>query len=226
VNHPRGREFILLAVVAAVFVIGFAQLGTAVAIPFFGFLAAFGAVHLGVRLWAPNADPVIVPIAGFLVAVGSMQLASIDKLQAQINSDYKPLAPLQTGWLIVGAAVFLATVYVFRNGLGPAWRYRYTLALIGLVTLLAPLIPKVGYTIRGARLWVRLGPLSFQPGSPPDVESDRSRSPTRGSSHRCSASSGSRCSFSSGRTTSGRRCCSSSPSWRSSGSRRDVRTTR
>jgi cell division protein FtsW (lipid II flippase) len=164
VNHPRGREFILLAVVAAVFVIGFMQLGTAVAIPFFGFLAAFGAVHLAVRLWAPGADPVLVPIAAFLVAVGSMQLASIDKLQTQINRDYKALAPLQTGWLIVGAAAFLVTVYVFRNGLGPAWRYRYTLALIGLITLLAPLIPKVGYTIRGARLWVRLGPLSFQPG--------------------------------------------------------------
>jgi peptidoglycan glycosyltransferase len=164
VNYPRGRELILLAVVAGVFVIGWAQLGSDVAIPFLGFLAAFGAIHLGVRLWAPGADPVVVPIAAFLVAVGSLQLASIDKLQAQINPDYTALAPLQTGWLVVGAAIFLGTVYVFRNGLGPAWRYRYTLALVGSVALIAPLIPKVGYTVRGARLWLRLGPLSFQPG--------------------------------------------------------------
>jgi peptidoglycan glycosyltransferase len=164
VNHPRGREVILLAVVCGVFIVGLIQLGSAVALPFFGFLASFGAIHLGVRLWAPAADPIVVPIAGFLVAVGSMQLASIDKLQTQVSSDYKALAPLQTGWLVVGAAVFLGTVYIFRNGLGPAWRYRYTLALIGLIALIAPLIPRIGYTVRGARLWLRLGPLSFQPG--------------------------------------------------------------
>ena len=163
-SHPRGRELILLGVVTAVFVIGWAQLGTDVAIPFLGFLAAFGVVHIGVRLWAPEADPIVVPVAAFLVAVGTMQLASIDKLQTQVSSDYKALAPLQTGWLVVGAAVFLTTVFVFRNGLGPAWRYRYTLALVGLIALIAPLIPKVGYTVRGARLWLRLGPLSFQPG--------------------------------------------------------------
>ena len=163
-NHPRGREFILLAVVCAVFTIGWAQLGGAIAIPFLGFLAAFGVVHLAIRLWAPLADPVLVPIAAFLFAIGSMQLASIDKLQAQVNSNYKALAPLQTGWLVVGAAAFLGTVYIFRNGLGPAWRYRYTLALVGLIALIAPLLPGIGYTVRGARLWLRLGPLSFQPG--------------------------------------------------------------
>ena len=163
-NHPRGRELVLLGGAAGVFAIGFIQLGGDVAIPFLGFLAAFGAVHLGIRVWAPRADPVLVPMAAFLFAIGSMQLASIDKLQGQISDEYKALAPLQTGWLVVGAAIFLLTVYVFRNGLGPAWRYRYTLALVGLIALIAPLLPGVGYTVRGARLWLRLGPLSFQPG--------------------------------------------------------------
>lgn len=163
-NHPRGRELILLGGAAGVFAIGWIQLGGDVVIPFLGFLAAFGAIHLGMRVWAPRADPVVLPMAAFLFAIGSMQLASIDNLQQQVTEGYKSLAPLQTGWLVVGAGVFLVTVYVFRNGLGPAWRYRYTLALVGLIALIAPLLPGIGYTVRGARLWLRLGPLSFQPG--------------------------------------------------------------
>jgi peptidoglycan glycosyltransferase len=162
-TFARGREFILLAAAGGVFAIGWAQLGGDVAIPFLGFLTAFGAIHLGVRMWAPRADAVLVPLAAFLFAIGSMQLASIDRLQEQVSDTWKALAPLQTGWLVVGAAAFLATVYVFRNGLGPAWRVRYTLALLGLVALVAPLLPGIGHTVNGARLWLRIGPLSFQP---------------------------------------------------------------
>jgi peptidoglycan glycosyltransferase len=163
-RHPRGRELILLAAAGGVFAIGWAQLGSNVALLFFGFLAAFGAMHTGIRVWAPGADPILLPVTAFLFAIGSMQLASIDRLQGEVNSNYKALAPLQTGWLAVGAIVFLATVYLFRSGLGPAARYRYTLAFIGLAAMVAPLLPRIGYTVRGARLWLRLGPLSFQPG--------------------------------------------------------------
>jgi peptidoglycan glycosyltransferase len=162
-RHPRLRELFLLGCAAAVFAIGFIQLGNNVAIPFFGFLTAFAAMHLGIRVWAPNADPIVLPVTAFLFGVGSMQLAAIDRLQTQASDAWKPLAPLQAGWLAVGAAAFLLTVYLFREGLGAAWRVRYTLALIGLIALIAPLFPGIGYAIRGARLWVRLGPLSFQP---------------------------------------------------------------
>ena len=43
-------------------------------------------------------------------------------------------------------------------------RYRYTFALVGIGLLLLPLAPVVGRTINGARLWVRVGPVTFQPG--------------------------------------------------------------
>ncbi|HEX6476542.1 MAG TPA: FtsW/RodA/SpoVE family cell cycle protein, partial [Acidimicrobiales bacterium] len=42
-------------------------------------------------------------------------------------------------------------------------RYRYLLAFAGLALLLVPLAPKLGQNINGARLWVRLGPVTFQP---------------------------------------------------------------
>ena len=162
-NHPRFRELVLLCAAAGVFAIGYMQLGSDIAIPFFGFLTAFGAIHLGVRAWAPRADPILVPVTALLFAIGSMQLASIDRLQGEVSTTWRPLGPLQTGWLTVGAAAFLITLYVFRDGLGAAWRVRYTLALLGLVALVAPLLPVIGYSIRGARLWLRIGPLSFQP---------------------------------------------------------------
>lgn len=163
-THPRLRELVLLGGAALVFAIALAQLGEDIAIPFLGFLAAFGAMHLGIRAWAPRADPLLLPLAALLVAIGSMQLASIDRLQSDVSSEWRALAPLQTGWLMVGALGFIATMFVFRSGLGTAWRVRYTLALGGLVALIAPLLPGIGYTVRGARLWLRLGPLSFQPG--------------------------------------------------------------
>ncbi len=162
-KHPRGRELFLLCAAASVFAIGWVQLGSDLTIPFLGFVCAFGAMHIGMRAWAPTADPVALPVAAFLVAMGTMQLASIDRLQSLVDSDWKSLAPTQTGWLALGAAVFLVTVYVFRNGLGPAWRVRYTLALIGLTAMLAPLLPGIGHTVNGARLWLKVGPLTFQP---------------------------------------------------------------
>jgi cell division protein FtsW (lipid II flippase) len=163
VRHPRLRELFLLGAAAGVFAVGFIQLGSNVAIPFLGFLTAFAAMHLGVRAWAPSADPILLPITAFLFGIGSMQLAAIDRLQSVVSDSWKPLGPLQAGWLAVGAAGFLIALYLFRNGLGAAWRVRYTLALVALVALIAPLIPGIGYSINGARLWVRLGPLSFQP---------------------------------------------------------------
>lgn len=162
-KHPRLRELVLLACVAGVFTLGYMQLGNNVAVPFFGFLTAFGAMHLGVRAWAPRADAILLPVTAFLVAVGSMQLAAIDRTTTVVDSSWRALAPLQAGWLAIGAAAFLATVYVFRNGLGAAWRVRYTLALLGLIALIAPLIPGIGHEVNGALLWLRVGPLSFQP---------------------------------------------------------------
>ena len=162
-SHPRFREIVLLCGVVLIFLIGYVQIGNRVAIPFVGFLAVFAVMHLGIRAWAPNADPLLLPIAGLLTAVGMMELAAIDRLQVTANPSWKSLAPLQTGWLAFSAAGFLATVYVFRNGLGAAWRVRYTLALIGIVAMVAPLFPFIGSTVNGARLWLRFGPISFQP---------------------------------------------------------------
>ena len=42
-------------------------------------------------------------------------------------------------------------------------RFTYTSAAAGLVFLLLPALPGLGRTINGARLWIRLGPITVQP---------------------------------------------------------------
>jgi len=162
-RHPRLRELALLCVVTGIFGVGYIQLGNAVTLPFVAFLAVFAAIHVGARVLAPRADPILVPVTALLVAIGSMQLAAIDRLARNANASWRVLAPVQAGWLAVGGVAFLLVLYVFRNGLGPAWEVRYTLALIGIGALLLPLAPVLGRTINGARLWLKVGPLSFQP---------------------------------------------------------------
>ena len=42
-------------------------------------------------------------------------------------------------------------------------RYRYTIAVVGLLLLLAPRLPGIGEQVNGAYLGVKIGPLAFQP---------------------------------------------------------------
>src|SRR5205823_8501046 len=61
----------------------------------------------------------------------------------------------------VGA--FVLTLFLVRR-IRTVERYRYTFLLAGLAALLIPLVPGIGREINGARLWVKIGPLNFQPG--------------------------------------------------------------
>jgi peptidoglycan glycosyltransferase len=63
----------------------------------------------------------------------------------------------------VGIVAFIGTLLVIRR-VRDLERYRWTLGLVGVGLLLLPLVPGVGRTINGAKIWVGLGPVSFQPG--------------------------------------------------------------
>jgi cell division protein FtsW (lipid II flippase) len=113
--------------------------------------------HLAVRRYAPAADPLFLPIAALLSAVG---LTLISRLDLASHAD---LAGAQLRWLVISGALFVATLALI-NDVRALARYRYTWAAAGVALILLPIVPHVGETINGARLWVHLGPLSFQPG--------------------------------------------------------------
>ena len=113
------------------------------------YLLAWGAV----RWTAPRADPVLLPIAGML---GGLGLAMIYRLLPA------PFADAQAIWLLIGLAAFVLTLVLVRDD-RRLDAYTYTIGLLGVILLLLPVVPGVGFEVNGARLWAHLGPLTFQP---------------------------------------------------------------
>lgn len=110
------------------------------------------AAHLSIRRLAPRADPVFLPLAALLNGTGYVFIARLDSTEASA----------QATWTAIGVIGFVATLALFPRAVNLE-RYRYTIALAGIVLLLLPLAPHIGEDVNGARLWVHLGPLSFQP---------------------------------------------------------------
>jgi cell division protein FtsW (lipid II flippase) len=115
--------------------------------------------HVGMRRLAPRADGMLLPLATLLSGLGYVFIVRVDEARAEPDG----LAGLQSMWLAVGVAAFLATLIVVRD-LRTLERLRYTIGLAGIASLLLPLVPGLGNTINGARIWVSFGPINFQPG--------------------------------------------------------------
>src|SRR5580704_1447698 len=109
--------------------------------------------HLGMRKLAPYADPVLLPTAALLNGVGYVFIARLDR----------NLAGLQALWTAIGIGAFLVTLFVVKKA-RDLERYRYSFALLGIGLLLMPLLPVIGQNINGARLWIRVAGVTFQPG--------------------------------------------------------------
>jgi cell division protein FtsW (lipid II flippase) len=116
------------------------------------FTAGFAVALVAVRRYAPQADPALFPTAGVLVGLG---FAMIFRLSGGLAAE-------QATWIAVGLAAFVATV-VFVRDHRMLDAYTYTIGLLGIVLLMLPMVPAIGRTINGARLWVEVGPLGFQP---------------------------------------------------------------
>ncbi|MHB8670406.1 MAG: FtsW/RodA/SpoVE family cell cycle protein [Acidimicrobiales bacterium] len=149
---------IVLAVILTVGAYTLASLGRTASlpadvVPFLVLVAVLlGVAHFATRRLAPNADGTLLPLVALLNGIGYVFIARLDH----------KLASLQAVWTMLGVGAFVATLAVVRRT-RDLERYRYTFALLGVGLLLMPLLPVVGRNINGARLWIRLGPVSFQP---------------------------------------------------------------
>ena len=114
-------------------------------------------VHILLRVFAKYADPVILPIT---IALNSLGLAMIHRIDLARSTDQSFRQLLWTGIAIFIAAVVLWALRDHRT----LRRFTYIALLVSILLLLLPMIPGLGVTINGARIWVRLAGFSLQPG--------------------------------------------------------------
>ncbi|MFJ5987773.1 FtsW/RodA/SpoVE family cell cycle protein [Lentzea sp. NPDC092896] len=133
------------------------------------YLGLFACAHLAVRRWAPYADPAILPCVALLNGLGLVVIHRIDlALEGTVfpdGSTWDPVAFKQVIWTGIGLLLFAATLKFLPDHRMLA-RFGYTFGLVGLVALLLPgVLPGfIAPTINGAKIWLRIGPLSIQPG--------------------------------------------------------------
>lgn len=115
--------------------------------------------HAVLRWRAAYADPLMLPIATLLNGLG---IVMIHRLDVAVGSEGST-APRQIMWAGLSMIVAALVLVVLRDH-RLLRRYTYTFMLLGLIALLVPMLPVIGSERGGARLWLELGPLSFQPG--------------------------------------------------------------
>src|SRR5918911_3422853 len=108
--------------------------------------------HLFIRARLPDADPYIFPLAALLAAFG---LVEIYRIRPE-------LAIKQAGWFGIGLVLFAITIMFLRD-IRVLERYRYTIAIAGILLLLAPRLPGIGQQVNGAYLSIGVGSFSVQP---------------------------------------------------------------
>jgi cell division protein FtsW (lipid II flippase) len=170
-RRRRGAELFLLVLSLVVGIGAYAAVGLGVKgrvpadiVPYGGWLAALCLVaHLVVRFFAPYADPVLLPVVAALNGLGLAVIHRIDLGYAQLHSSIGPFARTQLVWMTLGVALFVL-VLVFLRDHRRLQSLTYTTGFAAIVLLLMPLLPVIGRTINGSRIWINLGPFSFQPG--------------------------------------------------------------
>jgi len=164
----RGVELVLLVFAVGIVLLAYANVGLAVdgSLPpslltyGLGLIVLVGAVHLLLRWRAAYADPVLLPIATVLNGLGLVMIHRLDLAEHRTGGG---MAAKQLLWMTVGVVACLAVLWVVRDH-RRLQRYTYTALAGGIGLLLLPLLPVIGKNINGSRIWIGIGPLSFQPG--------------------------------------------------------------
>ena len=158
----RNRELVNLLFLAVLTVAGF----TAVLVARSGvisstslvdaavFLGLFAIAHVTLRMRLPQADPYLLPLVGILASLG---LCEIYRIRPALARD-------QALWMAIGVAVFVG-VLVLLPDFRVLERYRYLSGAlaIGLLAVTIASSYATHTVINGARVWIRVGGLSFQP---------------------------------------------------------------
>lgn len=119
--------------------------------------------HLAIRRVAPYADPVLLPLVICLNGLGLAMIYRIDLARSDRDPDWEPLANAQLMWTAIGVAAFVGVLMIVRDH-RRLQASTYTFGFVALGLLVLPLLPIIGRTVNGSRIWITLGPVGFQPG--------------------------------------------------------------
>ncbi|MFF8590900.1 FtsW/RodA/SpoVE family cell cycle protein [Streptomyces sp. NPDC015220] len=111
--------------------------------------------HVAVRVRAPYADPLLLPIGVLLNGLGLVLIYRLD-----LETPGERAAPAQLVWSTLGIALFTLVVLVLRDH---RWLQRYSYVCVAAALALLTL-PILFPPVNGARIWIRLGGFSIQPG--------------------------------------------------------------
>jgi len=171
VTPRKGRNIELVLLLGAVAIVGLAYLNVGLAtsgtVPpgiialTGGYLAVAVGMHLVLRWRASYADPLMLPIVTLLNGLGLVMIHRIDV--ARGDSLTEGVALRQLMWSTLAVAIAAGVIIVLRDH-RILRRYTYLAGVLGFGLLLLPLLPVIGTSEFGSRIWIRIGPMSFQPG--------------------------------------------------------------
>src|SRR4051794_7649664 len=182
-TRPRRSAQLGMLIFAMVITLtGFAQVGLArdghLPAGMYGYGIGLGILATGAYLviarFAPYADPLLLPLAVFLNGLG---LAMIYRLDLSTSADmqkaiaegkkvtyFGPSTTNQLMWTALGIVFFAVTLLVLRD-VKILQRYIYTIGAVGLFFLALPgFLPSSISGALGAKIWIRIGGFSIQPG--------------------------------------------------------------
>jgi cell division protein FtsW (lipid II flippase) len=166
----RPLETRLLVVVSVGLVLGWAGMASTLhgsltlgePTPILSWILALTGVHLAFMLSGRALDQVLLPCIGLLGGLSLLAMARMPQgfVRLQLGDRVLGLLDAQLLWLLVGLAV-MGLVAISVRGVRWLREYRYTWAAFGIALLLAVFV--LGDEVNGARLSIRLGPVSGQP---------------------------------------------------------------
>ncbi|MER8231710.1 FtsW/RodA/SpoVE family cell cycle protein [Streptomyces sp. NPDC101490] len=159
----RGVELSLLVCAVLISVYGYAEVGLARsgAVPpdALRYGAGLGLLslvaHLVVRFRAPYADPLLLPIAVLLNGLGLVLIYRLDLETPGVRA-----AATQLVWSTLGVALFILVVLLLRDH-RTLQGYAYVSVAAALALMILPIFFPA---VNGAKIWIRVGGFSFQPG--------------------------------------------------------------